>query len=59
MHNNAQLPVLMDAFGYSTRHQTLQYVRIEEKESSERYGQLELDIGGTVKLPKNAQHDAF
>ena len=42
MHNNAQLPVLMDAFGHTTQRQTLQYLGIEEKEIAELYEQLEL-----------------
>ena len=42
MHNNAQLPVLMDAFGHTTQRQTLQYLGIEEKEITELYEQLEL-----------------
>ena len=37
MHNNAQLPVLMDAFGHTTQRQTLQYLGIEEKEIAELY----------------------
>lgn len=42
MQNNAQLPVLMDAFSHTTQRQTLQYLGIEEKEITELYEQLEL-----------------
>jgi len=42
MQNNAQLPVLMEAFGHTTQRQTLQYLGIEAREIEELYGQLEL-----------------
>ena len=42
MYNQAQLPVLMEAFGHTTQRQTLQYLGIEDKEIAELYEQLEL-----------------